>query len=79
MILLPAHMFDDGSLECKNFCVVTVDKDGYEDALVCEYYYIKKNYPLYISRIEKANTEGKHYIGCGRAAVPSEYFEIQWD
>lgn len=73
VIFLDNGMFDDGSIECKTFCVA--DKD---DALVCEYSYIEKHYPEHVDAIKDAIKNGKHYIGIG-VAFTSEYKEIQWD
>lgn len=58
-ILLPNELFDDGSIECKTFCVVN-DED---DTIICEYDYIKKHYAHLLIPINAAIKDGKHYIG----------------
>lgn len=68
-ILLPNSLFDDGSIECKTFCVATYNED---DSFVCEYSTIKSTYPEYIERILEAIRLNKSYI-------QTAFGEIQWD
>ena len=69
--LLDYSMFDDGSLECKTFCIATHD-----DARIVEYSVIKEAFPENLERIRKAVDQGKHHLGCHNEFG---YFEIQWD
>jgi hypothetical protein len=80
--LLPNELFDDGSIECKTFCIVEPN----DEALVCEYSYVLKNHADKLALIQAAIKEDKHYIGY---LIPSSdplsfgetqaYCEIQWD
>lgn len=71
-IILPNSIFDDGSLECKTFCVCTAN----DNTFVCEYSSILKHYSEHIPYIQQAIVEGKNYIGYD---VGQGYCEIQWD
>jgi hypothetical protein len=66
-IILPNELFDDGSIECKTFCVCTSD-----DSIVCELSYIKLYHFEYMQAIQDAIKDGKYYI-------VTSFGEIQWD
>jgi hypothetical protein len=73
-IILPNSMFDDGSLECRTFCIATHD-----DAWITSWNTIKREYPDHIERIKAQDASGGlHYIGIGSLGDPG-YTEIQWD
>lgn len=75
-VLLDNSMFDDGSIECKNFQVSTL-----EDYRLCEWDYIEANFPKSIqSKIVKAINAGKSFIG-EQYDLPGLgiVVEISWD
>ena len=57
-IILPS--FDDGSIECRTFCIV---EGEYEEPIVCEYDYILKHHADKLTQILEAMKQGKSYIG----------------
>lgn len=75
MLLLDNSLFDDGSLECKNFTVS--DSEGY---YVCEWEWIKNKFAAAIhKRIAEAVVKGEYYIGIEGINKGDRYFEISWD
>ena len=83
-IVLPS--FDDGSIECRTFCIV---EGEYEEPIVCEYDYILKHHADKLTQILEAMKQGKSYIGYLKDIAGTDkamnfgrterYCEIQWD
>lgn len=75
--VLDNSMFDVGTIECKNFCINTLD-----DSFVCEWDYIKEHFS------DKIQDRIRESIGLGRYHVVLEpipidgigyVIEINWD
>lgn len=71
--ILPNEMFDDGSIECMNFCVVGEGDNEYR--IYQDYEEFKADYGQYIPSILQAIDKGNSYLPVER---DGEYFEIQW-
>ena len=72
MILLDNRMFDDGSIDCKNFFIATHDS-----SYVCEYDHILKHFSLSLEAIRYAIEESKPYVVVtGDDGIE---YEVSWD
>jgi hypothetical protein len=67
-IFLDNSMFDDGSIECKNF-IVANDEGSYN----CEWNWIESTFPNLLDTIKEAIRLGKRYV------TTPEGEEISWD
>lgn len=75
-IMLDNSMFDDGSIECKNFTLVV----GAEyDIIQCEWDYILKHYTVLVHKdIREAISKGQRHIVYDNGN-PHGYCAISWD
>ena len=77
-LMLPNEMFDDGSIQYKNFVHVYDDEDGDECIDGYEHSGLSKVFcPEEIRKITEAVEAGKQYIGL--KDMHGCYFEVQWD
>jgi hypothetical protein len=81
MTILPNELFDDGSIEARNFTVVLYN-ELYETAEYYEWSGIQKHYPEYVKEILEAFKAGKHHYTVD-IKLPDEFsgliVEFQWD
>lgn len=64
--------FDDGSLDCKNWAIASV-----EGAQFSSWAYIKKTYPELVPLIQERVKAGHYYLSCD--GIYDDVVEIQWD
>jgi hypothetical protein len=74
-MVLPYDMFDDGSIECRNFQVANLNDE--DDCYICEWDYIKNNFPAYVDVIRMAVSDLKPYINV--KDIDGNEFELSWD
>lgn len=73
-LLLDNSMFDDGSVECKNYQVCRIDND---DAYVCEYDWLVNNFNKNIHLILSAIANDAAYVNV--VGDDGIQYEVSWD
>ena len=74
-LVLPYSMFDDGSIECRNFQAANIKNE--DDCYLCEWEHVKTKFPAYADVIRIAVADHKDYINV--KDMDGNEYELSWD